>query len=140
MEEKFADFLSDKFTDFCSYDRHENNLVLSASSSNELDPMLTKLIKQEVEFFAQHSEDYCSANTNNSSNLESKTNVLAHTSKLIRNFATSKSDNEVEEARKAGVPFKTRKDTEWCFSIWEEWQSYRRETTQTLIYSNRIAE
>ena len=115
-------------------------MVSSASSSNELDPTLTKLTKQEVEVFAQHNEDYCSANTNNSTNLESETNVLAHTSKLIRNFATPKSDNEVEEAQKAGVLFKTRKDTEWCFSIWEEWRSYRRETTKTLISSNRIAQ
>ena len=68
MEEKFADFLSDKLTEFCTYDSHENNLVSSASSFNELDAMLTKLTKQEVEVFAQHSEDYCSANTNNSSN------------------------------------------------------------------------
>ena len=140
MEEKFADFLSDKLTEFCSYDSHKNNLVPSASSSNKLDPTLTKLTKQEVEVFAQHSEDYCSANTNNSTNLESETNVLAHTSKLIWNFATPKSDNEVEEAQKAGVPFKTRKDTERCFSIWEEWRSYRRETTKTLISSNRIAQ
>ena len=83
MEEKFADFLSGKLTEFCSYDNHKNNLVPSASSSNKLDPTLTKLTKQEVEVFTQHSEDYCSANTNNSTNLESETNVLAHTSKLI---------------------------------------------------------
>ena len=89
-------------------------------SSNKLDPSLTKLTKQKVEVFAQHSKDYCSANTNNLSNLESETNVLAHTSKLIPNFSTPKSDKEVEEARKVGVSFKTRKDTEWCFSIWEE--------------------
>ena len=52
MEEKFADFLSDKLTEFCTYDSHENNLVSSASSFNELDAMLTKLTKQEVEVFA----------------------------------------------------------------------------------------
>ena len=44
-----------------------------------------------------------------------------------------KSDNEVTEARKAGVPAKTRIDTDWCFSIWEEWQNYRSETTKTPI-------
>ena len=54
------------------------------------------LTKQEVkEVFAQHSKDY-SANTNNSSNLESETNALAHTSKLIQNFVMPQSDNKVE--------------------------------------------
>ena len=57
------------------------------------------LTKQEVEeYLAQHREDFCS--TNNSSNLESETNVLAYISNLIRNFAMPKSDNEVKEAQK----------------------------------------
>ena len=130
MEEQFADFLSDELLEFCSYDSHENNLAPSAISCNELDAALTMLTKQGVEVFAQPSEDYCS--TNNSSNLESKTNTLTHISKLIQISAMPKSDNEVWEAQKVGVLFKTRKYTEWCFSIWEEWQSYRRETTKTM--------
>ena len=44
MEEQFADFLSDKLLQFCSYDSHENNLAPSASSCNELDVALTMLI------------------------------------------------------------------------------------------------
>ena len=63
------------------------------------------------EYFVQHSKDYCY--TNNLSNLESETNSLANTSKSIWNFVMFKSDNKVEEAQKAGVPFKMRKDTEW---------------------------
>ena len=35
--------------------------------------------------------------------------MLAHTSKLIQNFATSKSDNEVEEAQKAGYCLRQEK-------------------------------
>ena len=93
MEEQFADFLSDELLEFCSYDSHENNLAPSAISCNELDAALTMLTKQGVEVFAQPSEDYCS--TNNSSNLESKTNTLTHISKLIQISAMPKSDNEV---------------------------------------------
>ena len=134
MEEQFANFLSDKLLEFWTYDSHKNNLASSAiSSCNKLNATLTMLTKQEISVLAQHSKDYCSARTSNSRNLESQTVVLAHTSKLIRSIATSKSDNEVEEAWKAGVPFKTRKDNEWCFSIWEERQSYRRETTKMLM-------
>ena len=58
-----------------------------------VDATLIMLTKQKVEVFAQHSKDYCS--TNNLSNLESETNALTHTSKLIQNFAMPKSDNEV---------------------------------------------
>ena len=44
-----------------------------------------------------------------------------------------KTDNEVAEAQKMSVSLKTRKDTQWCFSIWEDWHSYGRETTKTRV-------
>ena len=131
MKEQFADFLSDELLEFCSYDSHKNNLAPSASSCNQLDAALTMLTKQGVEVFTQPSEDFCS--TNNSSNFESETNMLAHTSKLIQNFAMAKSDNEVWEAQRSEYCLRQENTyTEWYFSIWEEWQSYRRETTKTM--------
>ena len=31
------------------------------------------------------------------------------------------------------MPVKTRKDTEWCFSIGKEWRRYRNSTTDAVI-------
>ena len=107
-------------------------MVPSASSCNKLDTAVTMLTKQEVEeYLAQHRGDYCS--TNNLSNLESETNVLAYTSKLIRSLQCQKVTMKLKKHKRAGVPFKTRKNTELCLFIWEKLQSYRRETTRTTI-------
>ena len=51
----------------------------------------------------------------------------------MRKFAPPKTDDEVVDARKAGVSIKIQKDTEQCFSIWKEWRRYRNEATDTLI-------
>ena len=69
---------------------------------------LTKLTSKEVEeYFAKHNDDYCSTSIANSLSIE-LSHGPSHTSKSSRKFATLKSDNEVVEARKAGVPAKTQ--------------------------------
>ena len=40
-------------------------------------------------------------------------------------FATPKSDEEVEKARKARIPKNTRANTRYCMEIWNKWSSYR---------------
>ena len=40
-------------------------------------------------------------------------------------FATPKSDEEVEKARRARIPKKTQADTRYCMEIWNKWSSYR---------------
>ena len=35
------------------------------------------------------------------------------------------SDEQVELAKVASVPFKTQKDTKWCIQIWKEWSGQR---------------
>ena len=104
MDERFADFLSEELLEFCSYDTHENNYMADA---------LTNLSTKEIhEYFLEYCEDYCSTNMK----CMGKNNTaqpLAQTSKSSskstpRNFATPKTDNEVAEARKMGVPLKTR--------------------------------
>ena len=52
---------------------------------------------------------------------------------MTQKFSPPKTDDKVVDALKAGVPFKTQKDTKWCCSIWEEWRRYRNKTTDTLI-------
>ena len=42
-----------------------------------------------------------------------------------RRFALPKSDEQVELAKVASVPFKTQKDTKWCIQIWKEWSGQR---------------
>ena len=133
MEKEFAEFLSEELLKFCSYGSREDNLGFSATNRCEELDALSKLTSKEVEeYFTQHNNDYCSTSEANTLSIELSQGP-SHTSKFSRKFATPKSDNEVAEARKAGVPAKTRKDTDWCFSIWEEWRNYRSETTKTPI-------
>ena len=44
--------------------------------------------------------------------------------KTNRVFSAVKSDREVEQARAAGVPQKTQKDTMYCMSVWEAWKEW----------------
>ena len=133
MEKEFAEFLCEELLDFCSYGSCENNLAFSTTNRCEELDVLTKLTSKEVEeYFTQHNDDYCSTSETNALSIE-LSHGPSHTSKSSQKFATSKSDNEVAETRKAGVPAKTRIDTDWCFSIWEEWRNYRNETTKTPI-------
>ena len=44
-------------------------------------------------------------------------------------FAPPKTDEEVEAARKASMPKKTREDMEYCMRIWSEWRESRQEIT-----------
>ncbi len=43
---------------------------------------------------------------------------------MNRVFSAVKSDSEVELARAAGVPQKTRKDTKYCLSLLEAWSAW----------------
>ena len=45
--------------------------------------------------------------------------------KKKRVFAPVKNDQEVEQARAAGIPAKTLQDTKYCIGIWEVWTDYR---------------
>ena len=46
-------------------------------------------------------------------------------------FAPPKSDKEVEAARKASMPKKTRNDMDYCMRIWMEWKECRNIKTET---------
>ena len=110
MEKEFAEFLSEELLDFCFYGSRENNLAFSATNRCEELDALTKLTSKEVEeYLTQHNDDYCSTSKTNALSIELSQGP-SHTSKSSRKFATPKSDNEVAETRKAGVPAKTRID------------------------------
>ena len=57
-------------------------------------------------------------------------NHTPSTSSLQR-FAPPKSDKEVEAARKASMPKKTRNDMDYCMRIWMEWKECRNIKTET---------
>ena len=53
------------------------------------------------------------------------TNVDETGTSTGQRFATPKSDEEAEKARKARIPKKTQADTRYCMEIWNKWSSYR---------------
>ena len=48
-------------------------------------------------------------------------------------FATPITEEEITEKRKSAIPDKTKKDTQYCISVWEEWREHRRQTTSSTI-------
>ena len=44
-------------------------------------------------------------------------------------FATPKTNDEIVEARRQGIPKRTQQDTEYCKRLWEEWRNHRNTTT-----------
>ena len=133
MEKEFAEFLSEELLEFCSYGSRENNLAFSTTNRCEELDTLTKLTSKEIEeYLTQHNDDYCSTSETNAPSIKLSQGP-SHTSKSSQKFVTPKSNNDVAEAHKAEVLAKTRIDTDWCFSIWEEWRYYRSETTKTTI-------
>ena len=126
MEEQFLNFLSDDLLKFCSHE--DNYFVSSAAVSEELDALTNLSSKDVEEYFAECSEDYSDAKREND-----KSKIKASKNTQVRKFALPKTDDEVVEARKSGIPIKTQKDTEWCFSIWEEWRQYRNKATYAGI-------
>ena len=49
----------------------------------------------------------------------------AKTASAEGRFATPKSEEDVEKARKARIPKKTQADTRYCVEIWKTWSNYR---------------
>lgn len=47
-------------------------------------------------------------------------------------FAIPVTDDEVEKAKESAIPEKTRKDTEWCMRIWQQWRSQRESSSQAV--------
>ena len=47
-------------------------------------------------------------------------------------FAVPKSDEDVESARRAGVPKKTQADTKYCMRLWNEWRIHRNSTCTAI--------
>jgi len=126
MEEQFLNFLSDDLLKFCSHE--DNYFGSSAAVSEELDALTNLSSKDVEEYFAECSEDYSDAKREND-----KSKIKASKNTQVRKFALPKTDDKVVEARKSGIPIKTQKNTEWCFSIWEEWRQYRNKATYAGI-------
>ena len=115
MVEQFSDFLSEELLDFCSYGTHENIYMGASGIYDDLDMLTNQSSKEINEYFSQYSEDYCSTNKPTNTKCmskilgknSSKTNALAQMSnKSTRNFAMPRTDNEVTETWKTGVPLK----------------------------------
>ena len=54
-------------------------------------------------------------------------------SSLWCRFAPAKTDTDIEEARRSGIPKKTLEDTRYCLNLWKEWITYRQQTTSDTI-------
>ena len=52
---------------------------------------------------------------------------------LTSRFALPKSDAEIENARKKGIPQTTQRDTLYCTAIWKSWREYRNATSTVKI-------
>ena len=50
-------------------------------------------------------------------------------------FATPITEEEISEKRESAIPENTKKDTQYCISVWEEWCEHRRQTTSSTIPS-----
>ena len=48
-------------------------------------------------------------------------------------FATPKTNKEIAEARKDGVPRRTQQDTLYCTRLWDEWRKHRDTVTGVKI-------
>lgn len=59
---------------------------------------------------------------------------------MIR-FAPPKTNEEVEAARKASIPKKTREDMEYCMRIWKDWRECRGQPVAiTTLTKNELDE
>ena len=70
--------------------------------------------------------------SNSSSTHHSTTSFVPHTAvssslpnKKKRQFASVKTDTEVQTARATGTPKKTMEDTKYCLGLWDEWVRHR---------------
>ena len=129
QEEQFLNFLSEDLLKLFIH----SAAVCGQGQPEGLDA-LTNLSSNDVEeYFSEYCGDYCSSNNVTKKSVEDRNKAPLKRSKKkqTRKLALPKTDDEVVDARKAGVPIKTQKDTECCFSIWEEWRRYRNETTDT---------
>ena len=50
-------------------------------------------------------------------------------------FAAPLTDEDIAKKRKNAIPEKTKKDTQYCISVWEAWCKHRRENTSCHIPS-----
>ena len=63
-------------------------------------------------------------------NLLTTPSVVNYTANATR-FAIPKSEEEVQQARKARIPKKTQTDTKYCVDIWKNWSIYRNSVVNT---------
>ena len=47
-------------------------------------------------------------------------------SKSGKRWGSPKSDEKIADIRQAGVPNSTKKQTDWCLSVWSQWASHRQ--------------
>ena len=52
---------------------------------------------------------------------------------LTSRFALPKSDADIKNARKKGIPQTTQRDTSYCTAIWKSWREYRNATSTVKI-------
>ena len=63
-------------------------------------------------------------------NLLTTPSAANHTANATR-FAIPKSEEEVQQARKARIPKKTQTDTKYCLDIWKNWSIFRNSVVDT---------
>ena len=113
-----------------------STVVCGQEQAEGLDALTNLSCNDVEEYFAECGGVYCSSSNTTRSVEDGNKASLKRSKKKMQKFAPPKTDVEVVDARKAGVPIKTQKGIEWRFSIWEEWRRYRNETTDTLFSNN----
>ena len=48
-------------------------------------------------------------------------------------FAAPKTNKEIEEARRQGIPRRTQQDTQYCVRLWEEWRQHRNTVSEESV-------
>ena len=47
--------------------------------------------------------------------------------------AAPKTNKEIEEARRQGIPRRTQQDTQYCVRLWEEWRQHRNTVSEETV-------
>ena len=121
---ELSDLLSDELLAFCSDDTEREDIDTLFASAFDV-----------LEFEAIPGPTPISvipALTATQCQTSSTPNPSAHSASAGR-FAQPKTDQEIQEARKKGIPKKTLQDTHYCVKVWEEWCSYCRQNYRDTI-------